>query len=96
MNNDEAPTISVYPVGLFRDIRDIWVDRHGTVAGSRARMRHRLHWIARSWRKRSYWNGYLAEVNYPGRLKHTTCGKGWTRKSAARDLGFRLWKENQA
>ena len=89
-------SISVYRVGLFSDLWFAWADlRRGPRDRKWWRIKNRLRQVARSWRRRSYWNGFLAEVNYPpAGLKHLTCGRGWTRRAAARDLGLKLWKDN--
>lgn len=88
----QRTTISVYPVGFMSVLLRF---RHGSPK------RWNLRWVARDirthWRRRSYWNGFLAEVDYPpAGLLHTRCGKGWTRKAAVRDLGIQLWKDNRA
>ena len=45
-----------------------------------------LRWIARSCRRRSYWNGYLAEVGHPIAM----CGHGLSRRRALLSLEARL------
>lgn len=61
----------VYPVGALRD----WQEARRGLG-----WRNRWRWFTRSWRRRSYWNGYLAE--------HAGCphnaGRGWTRRAALR------------
>jgi hypothetical protein len=61
----------VYAVGLLRD----WLHARRT-----GEYRLRWRWFCRSWRRRSYWNGYLAE--------HAQCahnaGRGWTKRAASR------------
>lgn len=83
MKLTNRPTVDIYPVGLLSDLclfRGAW--RHDPMKGHRRRALRRL-WrdFARSWRRRSYWNGYLAEVEGPPR-----CGHGWTKRRALRDL----------
>ena len=90
----ENTAISVYPVGFMV-----------TLLSLRAAILHRpavfvwrfhLRTFRQMWRNRNYWNGFLAEVDYPpAGLTHTMCGRGWTRRAAARSLGLRLWKDNQ-
>lgn len=89
----ENTAISVYPVGFMSGLLAV-----------RARLRHRApiawRWHAanfrRQWRNPNYWNGFLAEVDYPPEgLTHTMCGRGWTRQRAAENLGRRLWEDNR-
>jgi hypothetical protein len=72
----------VYPVGLLHDLRLAWrglwyapKKRHFWYA-SMLVSHFRTHW-----RRRSYWNGYLAEQSDWPRAGH-----GWTRARALRDL----------
>ncbi len=70
----------IYPVGLAADLhqfkRLIWCHpRPGEVIVDL------LVAAARGARRRSYWNGFLAETENVGR-----CGHGWTRKRAYRRL----------
>lgn len=75
--------IDVYPVGFYRDLRNLI----GILAvGHWWDASHLLRWIARSWRRRSYWNGYLAEVGHPIAM----CGRGLTRRRALLRLEARL------
>ncbi len=91
----DKPTIIVYPVGLFLDVarlRSVGISQIRIGLGYFMRQIKRRNWRA----VRNYFNGFLAEVNYPpSGLRHTCCGKGWTRKAAARDLGYRLWLDNR-
>lgn len=99
-NDMSAPTeIEVYSVGLLFDLKHLHAalrhPAHGMTRRNHLRAFGRR--VAGSWRRRSYWNGYLAEVHYPpAGLMHRTCGTGWTRKAAARSLGLRLWEDNRA
>ena len=86
MDTTEATRVTVYPVGFFADLRRF---RHHRSVRTLARN------VVRGARRRNYWNGYLAEVDYPGTLPHTRCGRGWTRRSAARSLGLRLWLDSE-
>jgi len=89
----ENTAISVYPVGILQHALQIW---HRKKAGQAANWRWHAGMFRQQWRNRNYWNGFLAEVDYPpAGLTHTMCGRGWTRRAAARDLGYKLWKDNQ-
>lgn len=92
----ERTTIDIYPVGLLADLKHF---RH---PATRGRLRRGLSYLRerardRNWRAvRSYFNGYLAEVNYPPEeLRHTLCGRGWTKRAAASSLGRRLYADNR-
>lgn len=78
--------IETYPVGFLRDLRNaraLW--RAGRRRGT---VRTLAHWIRDSWRRRSYWNGYLAEWHYkPAGVQGSMCGHGWTRRKALANLG---------
>lgn len=67
----EHVTTDVYAVGFLSDLRE---------ARRSGNWRAKLRWFRRSWRRRSYWNGFLAE--------HEACphnaGRGWTRHAACR------------
>ena len=75
--------IDVYPVGVYSDLRCLMMALHNWHWWE---VSYRLRWIARSWRRRSYWNGYLAEVGHP----IATCGRGLTRRRALLRLEARL------
>lgn len=86
-------TVDIYPVGLLHDLRRFhgeWL--HDPAPGRRRRALRRL-WrdFARSWRRRSYWNGFLAE---DGGLPR--CGHGWTKRRALRDLDRVFWTAHWA
>ncbi len=80
--------VDVYPVGLWRDLRQFG---HGAHRPRRSRrLLHALRYPFRQARKgnwravRNYFNGYLAEpTSWPDGV--TRCGKGWTRRAALRD-----------
>lgn len=83
-----APTISIYPVGVLDAVK-----HPRRIRGELRSLGRQLK--ARNWRAiRQSFNGYLAEVNYPGELRHTRCGRGWTRRAAASSLGRRLAADN--
>lgn len=85
MNSE--PQITVYPVGLFSDLK-----RRRLRAGLRY-LKHQGH--KRNWRAvGNYFNGYLAEVQYSS-MHHTRCGHGWTMRRALADLGRHLGEVNQ-
>ena len=89
--NEIPNVISVYPVGFYRDLKQL---RRAFQLKDWLGVRHRVRWITRSWRMRSYWNGYLAEVDYPTALLHRTCGHGWTKRRALSSLGRHLGADN--
>lgn len=85
---DAEPQITVYPVGLFSDLK-----RHRFRNGWR-------YLIGRArrgeWRSvGNYFNGYLAEVQYSS-MHHYRCGHGWTKRRALSDLGRHLGEVNTA
>lgn len=88
---NERSEIETYPVGLFSDYR-----QGRTVDG----IRNYLLPQARrgNWRAvRNYFNGYLAEWHYPPEgMRHSRCGKGWTRAAARRSLMRHILEENLA
>lgn len=61
----------IYAVGLLRDLKSL--------QSGRWNIRQFLFWFFRSWHRRSYWNGYLAESENKSR-----CGRGWTKRAALR------------
>jgi len=81
--------IETYPVGLFWDIK-----RHRVRYGITRYLWPQIK--RRNWRAvRSYFNGYLAEWHYcPEGVRHTRCGRGWTRRSALRRLGRHIVESN--
>lgn len=91
---NEQSYIEVYPVGLLRDLRK--ARREWALFGNRrGAVRNLWYWFARSWRRRSYWNGYLAEWHYPPEMRLGRAGKGWTRRAALRSLGRIIVAQNQ-
>jgi hypothetical protein len=78
---DGSREVDIYPVGLLADLKhfrgDWWV------RGRRVAVARFVRSVRRSWRRRSYWNGYLAEVDLP---IATRCGRGWTKVRARLDL----------
>lgn len=92
----DVPTITVYPVGILWDLLHLRVRLPRQPRGHRWRfLRAVVRQMLRQARRRSYWNGYLAEVNYPpAGIITTRCGSGWTKRRAARDLGLQLWLDN--
>lgn len=93
-----TPGIETYPVGVLRDIRTLRMRlRHpGGFYTRRNAVRFFFKWFARSWNRRSYWNGYLAEWHYcPEGVRHTRAGRGWTRRAALRRLGAHIVASNR-
>ncbi|MCX5070868.1 hypothetical protein OOJ91_34030 [Micromonospora lupini] len=90
--------VDVYPVGLFRDVRQL---RHALAVGDprawrrlRSALGRQVDRIrGRRWREaRQYLNGYLAEHRTSG----TRCGHGWTPGRARRDLAAHLYQLGRA
>ena len=79
----EPCVIDVYPVGFYSDVRRLLMALR---MGHWRDISYQVRRIARSWRRRSYWNGYLAEVGHP----IATCGRGLTRRRALLRLEARL------
>lgn len=77
--------IDIYPVGLLHDVQKAW--RSWRMAGRPPRevLWPLVRWFGRSWHRRSYWNGYLAEP-VKCDASWTRCGHGWTRRRAYADL----------
>lgn len=77
--------VDTYRVGFLRDLHVLWADaRLGITTWSYA-IRTLLRRVSRSWRRRSYWVGWLAEPRQlPDGLSR--CGSGWTRVRSLRSL----------
>ena len=82
--------ITTYPVGLLSDIKRRRVRQGLRYALGRAK--------DGNWRAvRNYFNGYLAEWDYPpAGMRHYRCGRGWTRRAAIRRLGIHIAQSNLA
>jgi hypothetical protein len=92
-NGNEASGIETYRVGLLADLHAFGINRR--FSGFRLAWRRLKRDIARGWRRRSYWNGFLAEWHYcPVGVKHSKCGRGWTRRAALRRLGAHIVASN--
>ncbi|MEV8338512.1 hypothetical protein [Leucobacter sp. NPDC077196] len=85
----ETSFIEVYPVGLLSDIK-----RKRARNGIKGYLMYQVK--RRNWRAvRNYFNGYLAEWHYcPDGVRHTKCGRGWTRRIALRRLGIHIAEAN--
>lgn len=84
----EYPRIDVYPVGFMSDLK-----RKRLYYGLTNYLWYQIK--RQNWRSvRNYFNGYLAEVSYSD-IRHTRCGRGWTRKAALSSLGRHLGEANQ-
>lgn len=82
--------IETYAVGFFMDLRTARASCH-TLRDLPAVARRLARRVRRSWRRRSYWNGYLAEWHFiPEGVQHTRCGRGWTRRRALASLAAHL------
>jgi hypothetical protein len=78
--------VNVYEVGFFRDVRTLY---------RRIKYRNLRRYpfdpfkpffrsVAQSWKRKSYWNGFLVEPLESGKAK--ACGRGWTKGLAFRSL----------
>jgi hypothetical protein len=81
MKHVNHDSVDIYPVGLLHDLKHLrgrwWAE------GRRAAFNRFRREFARSWRSRSYWNGYLAETDLPIAKR---AGHGWTKMRARLDL----------
>lgn len=88
---EQEPNVDVYPVGFLHDAlflaRTVQRDRQG--AHIMFAWRKLVRGFKTDWRRRSYWNGYLAEHSTAG----TRAGHGWTHDRAMRDLAHHLFNE---
>ena len=79
---DALGPVIVYRVGFWHDV--FYAFRAARL-GQWEKARYLPRNVRRSWRRRSYWNGWLAEPQeWPDGLKR--CGAGWTYTGALRDL----------
>jgi hypothetical protein len=79
--DQESSKVDIYPVGLLSDLKRLraeWWTQGSGVAVVAFVSRFRA-----SWRRRSYWNGYLAETDLPWAKR---AGHGWTKRRATLDL----------
>lgn len=81
MKHTGTTEVDIYPVGLLSDLKRFrghwWCD------GRRVAVRNLVRSFGRGWRRRSYWNGYLAEAGWSAA---TRAGHGWTKSRARLDL----------
>lgn len=85
--------VHIYPVGFLRDLIHTWnaARRARSWSETRQRIRSFRRSFLRSWRRRSYWNGYLAEPTWDvDGPQWRRCGTGWTRNAALRSLHCHL------
>ena len=89
------PTIDVYPVGALAELqclaRVISLRRElREQFGDQRLMREHLtctvYAFRRGWRRKGFWNGYLAEPRSWDGWRRTRCGSGWTRRRALESL----------
>jgi hypothetical protein len=80
--------IDVYPVGLLRDLRLVWLTMRRTPGHAAWALRKLRRNFCRSWRRRSYWSGYLAEPTTSN--VWTRAGHGWSKTRARRDFDRHL------
>lgn len=91
LESSERP-VDVYPVGFLRDALQVWrafrLRRQLPPGVVKSEARKYARWFRRSWRRKSYWNGYLAEPTWPGDQspQWRRCGSGWTKRRALRSL----------
>lgn len=86
--NEERSRIGVYPVGALHD----WKNGKSLIHIAKQAMNSRK----RSWRSfRNYFNGYLAEWHFPPlEMRHSRCGRGWSKRRALRRLGVHIAESN--
>ncbi len=81
----ELDSREVYKVGLLSDIAFYWKARKNFKRLNRLAIGEFLTRFKQSYRRKSYWNGYLAEpYEWPWLL--ATCGHGWTKRRAVARL----------
>lgn len=78
--------VDVYPVGFYADLRRAW---RGARLGDWTYAKRLLRSVRRYGRRRSYWNGYLAEpYRFPPGVGK--CGRGLTKVMALRSLAKQI------
>lgn len=77
----EHGDVHIYAVGFLRDFL--------MLKNGQRSFKHTWSWFKESWKRRNYWNGYLAEPREMPMGIHK-CGKGWTKRAALRDWQLRL------
>jgi hypothetical protein len=80
--------VDVYPVGLLADLLFLARTRQRAPEHTPDAWRKLRYGWRTGWRKRSYWNGYLAEPNPDN--GRTGAGHGWTKARALRSLDRRF------
>jgi hypothetical protein len=88
---DCSREVDIYPVGLLADLKHF--RGHWWTRGRRYALSRLVRSFRRSWRRRSYWNGYLAEVELPVASR---CGHGWTKARARLDLARHVAEQERA
>ena len=83
LSDRQLGRVDVYPVGFYSDLKRAWGEaRLRSVREGAGRLARD---VRRSWRRRSYWNGFLAEpYHMPPNVAR--CGRGFTRTGALRSL----------
>lgn len=84
MSTDTPNGVDVYPVGLLADLRFVYGTVRRAPRHTREAWRKLRNGWRQGWRKRSYWNGYLAEPT--PNVAWVSAGHGWTKGRAARGL----------
>lgn len=76
----------VYKVGFLKDLSFYLTFRRTPVGRFEHRARNSfIYWLKRCWKRKSYWNGFLAEPSeWPEGL--ATCGHGWTKQRAMKKI----------
>lgn len=95
--------IETYKVGFFSDFSRLYTYIFGRQAWHRSTplptrwqaFKYFIRNVLASYKRRSYWNGYLAEFHYPPEgLAYRKCGHGWMRKRALKRLGWQYMISN--
>lgn len=84
MSTDTPDGVDVYPVGLLADLRFLYGTVRRAPRHTREAWRKLRNGWRQGWRKRSYWNGYLAEPT--PNVAWVGAGHGWTKGRAVRGL----------
>lgn len=89
--DDRRYLVEFYRVGV---LKELWLAYRCARFGRLGEACRRLRRIPGMWRRRSAWNGYLAEPQDLPLFYFHRCGHGWTRRRALADLNRHLREVN--